>query len=128
MAFPFIRMASCRIDRAVSWLVGSWVGEKRLRDAFPFRGRSTHDLTLQPTHSPSVHDPTLQPTNSPPFSYQPLEPRHPPERRPRGIDAQPSGREVVRHPEQRLQHVQRAIGLAGEQICPRELMLEICAG
>src|SRR5215207_1032251 len=28
------------------------------------RGRSTHDLTLQPTNSPSSHDLTIQPTNS----------------------------------------------------------------
>src|SRR5215213_3119165 len=50
---------------AVSWLVGSWVGEKRPQEADASRGRSTHELTLQPTNSPRSHDLTLQPTHSP---------------------------------------------------------------
>src|SRR5688500_16595863 len=42
--------------------MGSWVGEKRPREAGASLGRSTHDLTLQPTNSllldyrPHPHD------------------------------------------------------------------------
>src|SRR5215218_6351226 len=40
---------------AVSWLVGSWVGELTASGGRSFPRPSTHDLTLQPTHSPLPH-------------------------------------------------------------------------
>ena len=55
--------------------------------------------------------------------HEPLKARVLPQRIERRIDPEPAGREIVRHPEQRLELVERQVRLAGEQVDPRELQL-----
>ena len=52
---------------------------------------------------------------------EPLKARVRPQRIERRIDPEPAGGEVERHPEQRLELVERQVRLAGEQVDPHQL-------
>src|SRR6185503_8482992 len=56
---------------------------------------------------------------------QPLEPRVAPQRREVGVDLEPAGREIARDLEQRLEVVERLLGLAHHEVDAGELVLDV---
>src|SRR6266404_5734635 len=69
------------------------------------------------------------PTARPPVRlgvlYEPLEPRVLSQRLEVGVDAKPAGREEVGGPQQRLELVERLVRLAGHDVDPGELVLDV---